>query len=152
MMLYTIQDLKEIAAMPGILYIAAWHDIGAMVVFHKEDNDETLCSVLIDVFDSERFDDGTFSVHTGCQKKDAWFIPGGQEYSKYNGCIKWDGCSNWDFDTYTHFCGCSDVVNFGELLKRCYQIAWTLMPRGDAADFTPPPLPATAAPLTPPAH
>jgi hypothetical protein len=151
MRLYTIQDLKEIAAMPGILYIAAWHDIGAMVVFRKEDNDETIYRVLIDAFDSERFDDETFSVHTGNRKKETpeWFLPGGREYSKYKGWIKWDGCSDWDFETYTHFCRCSDVVNFGELLKRCYQIAWTLMPRGDAADFTPTTLEQPQATVSP---
>lgn len=41
------------------------------------------------------------------------------------GTIKFDGCSNWDFKTdeeLKHFCSVEKVEEFGELMRRTYNI------------------------------
>jgi hypothetical protein len=147
---FTIQELKSLATTPGVLYIAAWYDIGVMAVFSRrdrnmpflryQDTDKSPYMIHIDVFDSE-FNENVFDVYTENANKSGsdWFPTGGKDYSKFSGSIKWDGCSDWGFEdcnqVMTHFCGYRDLEKFSELLKRCYQIAWTLMPGGDKDDF-----------------
>lgn len=49
-----------------------------------------------------------------------------------NGSVKWDGCSNWMFDEqergWIHACSRDDLVNMGEVMARCRDLAATLLP------------------------
>lgn len=49
------------------------------------------------------------------------------------GSVKWDGCSNWRFDEqdrgWIHGCSRADLVNMGEVMARCRDLAATLIPK-----------------------
>jgi len=50
------------------------------------------------------------------------------------GTIKFDRCSNWDFKTsevLKHFCGVEEVEEFGELMRRTYNIFDVIMKKDE---------------------
>ena len=53
----------------------------------------------------------------------------GGEYTAIDGSIKWDGCAN--FQSELHYCGSSEVQHWADIVRCCYYIASTEMPKWD---------------------
>lgn len=51
-----------------------------------------------------------------------------------SGMVKWDGCSNWFIPSSMHGCGRQDVVDIGQILLQCFDVAVRLGKAGPEGD------------------
>lgn len=107
-----------------------YSDLGYSISMEHNENkcDFTIYQINhIDQYDGD--DDDDVEVEYFYEKKDS-----NNEYTTnldesvvfIKGYVKWDGCSNWEVDNddvMIHGCSRQHLVNVGEIMARCYDMA-----------------------------